>query len=138
MSREKRAFCCLVRDGEELTAVIERLNPAARAFVCYSHAGQHSACSLDWIKAQTDEVPADETQKLLAELRDIGSNNLVIVPRSEFLALHAQPVPRSRGYRVIVHIRAMDEMEATEAVARAMMGREHSWKCSASETTREE
>lgn len=46
---------------------------------CYAHLGQHSECSVEWVKQDTCPAKEVEYKALLAELISIGYNDLKIL-----------------------------------------------------------
>lgn len=47
-------------------------------FDCYAHAGQHCTCDLDYIKESTTPASRSESAALLAELKSVGYDPIVI------------------------------------------------------------
>lgn len=66
---EDHAFF-VVSDDDEVTAVFVDQYEWRDTFGCYAHVGQHSTCSLDWIKEQTPAT-SDQRSALVAELSQI-------------------------------------------------------------------
>lgn len=50
---------------------------ASRA--CYAHVGQHSTCSLEWVREKTRPASLKQYSSLLRELESIGYDNLRVV-----------------------------------------------------------
>lgn len=58
------------KEFKEVTAVfIDEKNPQFPD--CYSHVGQHSVCSIDWVNSQA-KATKKQYQPLLSELQSIG------------------------------------------------------------------
>jgi len=67
--------------GREVTAVFPEIIEGPRGeWLCYMHIGQHGQCNYAWY-AKTRPATEAEYADLLAELRAIGYNNLVIRKR---------------------------------------------------------
>lgn len=67
----------------ELTAVFPTLYEGNGLWLCYSHIGQHSACSRSWVINDTVPASRDEAAELLAELKGIyetGEDAVILKP----------------------------------------------------------
>jgi hypothetical protein len=63
------------REGAQVTAVFlsRETHPTNHESyrMCYAHVGQHSECSLEWMRRRTRAARPDEYAPLLAELRQL-------------------------------------------------------------------
>lgn len=76
-----------VKNEDEITAVFITeaiINGDTSLMECYSHVGQHSTCSWDWVSG-SDVVQAEynEYRALMAELEDRGYTDMRIVTYAE-------------------------------------------------------
>jgi len=67
-------------DIDNITAVFPEHAEGDGTWSCYVRLGQHASCSYDWYRRTRAATPA-EYADLLAELKQIGYDNLVIRKR---------------------------------------------------------
>lgn len=75
---------CFRQDGEstDVIAVFPEIQwDNLPSLACYEHYGQHGGCTADWVSACTRPATPEEYADLLAELKRIGYDDLVILPR---------------------------------------------------------
>jgi len=63
-----------------VTAVFPEMEGSPGMMTCYAHVGQHSSCSLGWMREKTRPAKPEEYKNLANELRSIGYD-LVIKQR---------------------------------------------------------
>lgn len=66
-------------NGDILAVFDEWLNKVKGEIMCYSHVGQHSGCTKEYVENNTVEPKLDDCSDLLEELKRIGYDNLRLV-----------------------------------------------------------